>query len=138
MESSPKSAESQVGPSPYDTAASASTRFAIELVAWVAGPWAAADTVGFWWAAIPALLVLVGLPAVFNTPGDKHTDGIATPGPIRIGIEMFLLVVAVGSAWIVWPPWAAVAVAILATVMLLTGLPRYRWLAAGAPAVAGS
>ena len=138
MESSPKSAESAAGPSPYDTVASASTRFAIELVAWVAGPWAAADIVGSWWAAIPALLVLVGLPAVFNTPGDKHTDGIATPGPIRIGIEMLLLVVAVGSAWIVWPPWAAVAVMILAVVMLITGLRRYRWLAAGAPAVAGS
>ncbi len=135
MESSPKSAQSAAGPSPYDTPASAGSRFAIELVAWVAGPWAAAEVAGLAWVALPALLVLVGLPAVFNTPGDKHTDGIATPGPIRIGIEVLLLAVAVGSAWIVWPPWAAIAAALLGIVMVVTGLPRYRWLATGAPEV---
>lgn len=121
------------GPSPYDTPASAGTRFGVELVAWVAGPWATADVIGSWWVALPALVVLVGLPSVFNTPGDKNTTGVATPGPIRIAIEMFLLAVAVGSAWIVWPLWAAVVVTLLGAVMLVTGLPRYRWLAAGAP-----
>lgn len=132
----PTSSQSGVaGPSPYDTPASAGTRFGIELVAWVAGPWAAAEVVGSGWAAIPALLVLVGLPSVFNTPGDKNTTGVATPGPIRIAIEMFLLVVAVGSAWAVWPVWAAVVVTLLGAVMLVAGLPRYRWLAAGAPPV---
>ena len=123
------------GPSPYDTTASSLTRFGIELVAWVAGPWATAEISGSGWVALPALLVLIGLPSVFNTPGDKNTTGIATPGPVRIGIEMFLLVVAVGSAWVVWPVWAAVAVTVLGVVMLVAGLPRYRWLAAGAPPV---
>ena len=132
----PTSSRSAVaGPSPYDTPASSGTRFGIELVAWVAGPWAAAETIGSGWVALPVLLVLMGLPSVFNTPGDKNTTGVATPGPIRIAIEMFLLAVAVVSAWVVWPVWAATLAAALGVVMLVTGLPRYRWLAAGAPSV---
>jgi hypothetical protein len=83
--------------------------------------------------ALLALLVLLALPSVFNTPGDKHITGVATPGPIRIIIEMFLLVVAAASAWYVWPVWAAIVVTALGGALLATGLPRYRWLAAGAP-----
>jgi len=117
--------------SPFDTAASSATRFGIELVAWVAGPWAAAELVGAWWAVPIALVILMGLPATFNTPGDKHTTGIPTPGPIRILIEMFLLVVAIASAWYIWPTWAAVLVTLLGVALLITGLPRYRWLLTG-------
>jgi len=83
---------------------------------------------------VPALIVLVGLPALFNTPGDKKFTGIATPGPVRILIEMILLVAAVGGAWLVWPTWAALLVSALGVAMLTTGLARYKWLAAGAPA----
>jgi hypothetical protein len=132
METTP-SKRAAAGPSPYDTPASSGTRFGIELVAWVAGPWAAAEIAGSAWMALLALLVLLALPSVFNTPGDKHITGVATPGPIRIIIEMFLLVVAVASAWYVWPVWAAIVVTALGGALLATGLPRYRWLAAGAP-----
>ena len=138
MGTSSRSDSGVAGPSSYDTSASAGSRFAIELTAWVAGPWAAADITGLGWIAVPALVVLVGVPSVFNTPGDKRTDGIATPGPIRIEIEMFLLAVAVASAWIVWPALAGLAVTIVGIAMVITGLPRYRWLAAGAPEVTGS
>lgn len=132
----PSSSQSELaGPSPYDTPASSASRFGIELVAWVAGPWAAAEAAGSAWVAIPVLIVLLGLPAVFNTPGDKHTTGVATPGPLRIVIEMFLLAVALGSAWYIWPPWAAILVTVLGVALLATGIPRYRWLAAGAPPV---
>ncbi len=132
----PSSSQSELaGPSPYDTPASSGSRFSIELVAWVAGPWAAAEATGSGWVAVPVLLVLLSLPAVFNTAGDKHTTGVATPGPIRIGIEMLLLAVALGSAWYVWPLWAAILVTLLGVVLLATGIPRYRWLAAGAPPV---
>lgn len=82
-----------------------------------------------------ALLVLIGLPAVFNTPGDKRTTGVPTPGPIRIGIEALLLATAIGSALVVWPTWAAALVTVLGIALVLTGLPRYRWLATGAPPV---
>jgi len=120
---------------PFDTPSSSASRFGIELVAWIAGPWAAADLFGSNWVAVPAALILLALPAIFNTPGDKHTTGIATPGPVRIAIEMLLLIVAVISAWLVWPTWAAGLVTMLGVALIVTGLPRYRWLLAGAPAV---
>ena len=123
------------GPSPYDTPASAGFRFAIELAAWVIGPWAAAEAAGSVWAALPALFLLVGLPATFNTPGEKQVTGIPTPGPVRILIEAVLLAVAVGGSWLVWPVWAAILITLFGVAMVFTGLPRYRWLAAGAPDV---
>ncbi len=124
------------GVSSYDTAASSGTRFMIEVVAWVAGPWNAANLLGSGWFAIPAAVALFALPALFNTPGDKATTGIPTPGPIRIAIEMLLLIVAGASAWTIWPIWAAIAVTAVGLALLFTGLPRYQWLAAGAPPVA--
>ncbi len=123
------------GVSPYDTYLSSGTRFLIELTAWIAGPWAAGDLAGPW-AAILTLVVLLALPSLFNTPGDKRTTGgVATPGPIRIAIEMVLLAAALWGAWTVWPSWLAVAVTVVGVVMLVSGVPRYRWLAAGAPPV---
>jgi len=115
--------------SPYDTGISSGSRFAIEVVAWVAGPWAVAEITGSAWVIIPTLVVLMGLPSLFNTPGDKNFNGIATPGPLRILIEIVLLGAAFVGAWVVWPVWAAVAVSILGGVMVVSGLPRYRWLA---------
>ena len=126
------------GMSPYDTALSSGLRFAIEIVAWVAGPWAAGELTGSGWAIVPALVVLIGLPALFNTPGDKKTTGIPTPGPVRILIEMLLLVAAIAGAWIVWPVWAATLVSVIGLAMVITGRHRYQWLATGAPAVASA
>jgi len=118
--------------SPYDTGWSSGLRFAIEIVAWVTGPWAAAVMTDSGWAAVPVAVVLVGLPALFNTPGDKKATPIPTPGPLRILIEMLLLAVAVVATVIVLPTWAAVAVSVVGAGMLLAGRGRYRWLAAGA------
>ena len=123
------------GVSPYDTHASSGFRFLIEIAAWVGGPWAASEIVGAWWAAIPTALVLFALPAVFNTPGDKHTTGIPTPGPARLGIEALLLAAAVYGARRMWPSWLAVAVSVAGGLMILFGIPRYRWLLRGAPPV---
>lgn len=131
----PAAASDGPGISPFDTVLSSSTRFIIEVVAWIAGPCATGEVLGSPWWAVPALIVLVALPAVFNTPGDKHTTGIATPGPIRIAIEMLLLVVAIVAAWIVWPEWLAVLVTLVGVMLLRSGVARYRWLANGAPAV---
>jgi hypothetical protein len=112
---------------------SSGLRFLIEVVAWIAGPWAVADAAGTAWAAVPTLLVLFGLPALFNTPGDKSSTVIAVAGPVRLLIELVLLAAAVVGAWAVWPPWAAAAVSIAGGLMVIAGMPRYRWLAAGAP-----
>jgi hypothetical protein len=117
------------GLSPHDTAASAGLRFLVEVVAWVAGPWAAARLSGQGWVAVPTLVVLLVLPAAFNVPGDKKVTGIAVGGVVRIAIEVLLVAVAIGGAWTVWPWWAAAAVTALGIAMVATGLPRYRWLA---------
>jgi hypothetical protein len=105
------------GVSPFDTFASSGTRFVIEVIAWITGPWAAADILGSRWWALPTAVVLFALPALFNPHGDKKTTGIPTPGPIRILIERLLLL-------------TAVAVTLVGVALLATGLKRYRWLAA--------
>ena len=124
------------GLGPFDTPASSSLRFVIELTAWVAGPWAAADILDSGWAAPAALVVLLVLPSIFNVPGDKNVTGVAVPGPVRIFIEALLLAVAVVASFLVWPLWASAFVAVAALGMVVTGMPRYRWLADGAPAPA--
>lgn len=118
--------------SPFDTATSASSRFAIELVAWVVGPWAAAARTGQWWVAIPVAIVLIAVPAIFSTRGDKKQVVVATPGTLRVVIELALLVVAIVGAWDVLPTWAFASVIVIGAVMLASGRKRLQWLASGA------
>ena len=113
---------------PLDTIFSAESRFAIELVASIAGPWVAADLAGNWLAAIPALAVLVALPGVFSTTGDKRHVVVAVPGRIRFLIEVLLTAIAVDSALLVWTYIGAIIVAIGAILMFVTGAPRAKWL----------
>ena len=129
--------ESRKGPgvSPYDTGASSSLRFLVEVIAWVAGPWAVADSTGQSWLAVPTAVLLVGMSSIFSTTGDKNNVVVPTPGPLRLTIELFTMVVAVAGAWIVWPLWAALLVTAAAVGNLVAGLQRSRWLASGAPLV---
>ena len=78
-------------------------------------------------------VVLVGLPAVFSTVGDKRSVVVATPGPLRVLLELGLHVVAIGAAWVVWPAWLAAAAPVVVGVALATGIPRTMWLLRGAP-----
>jgi hypothetical protein len=123
------------GPSPYDTPLSSGLRFIMELVAWTAGPWAAAELADNALVAIPALVVLVAIPGIFSTPGDKHSVVVPTPGPVRVVLEILLFAVAVAGAWVVWPEWAASLVTLVAVGALITGHRRTRWLLSGAPPV---
>lgn len=118
---------------PHDTYWSAGLRFVVELLAWVAGPWATAELAGSGWAAAPAALVLLALPSLFSTPGDKQQVLVATPGPIRLLIEIVLYAAAVGGAWIAWPAWLAVATTAIVAAAAVAGIPRARWLLRGAP-----
>ena len=104
-------------------------RFATELVAWVATPWALWPH--SWPLAVLAVLVLIGLPTVFSTPGDKAHVIVPVPGPVTILLVLLQLAAALVSAWWVWPVWAAVPVSLLAAATLVTERPRWRWLLAG-------
>ncbi|WP_043641151.1 hypothetical protein [Nonomuraea candida] len=112
---------------PDDRAASA-FRFATELVAWVATPWAlAAYSVPL---AVLSVVVLIGLPTVFATPGDKRSVIVAVPGFVTIALVLLHVVVAVAAAWVAWHAVAAALVSVLAVVTVVLELPRWRWLSA--------
>ncbi|MFE2145220.1 hypothetical protein ACFXA3_26380 [Streptomyces sp. NPDC059456] len=107
-------------------------RFATELCAWVATPWALAP-----WsvvAAVASVVLLIGLPTVFATPGDKNQVIVPVPGAVTVGLVLLQLVAAVAAAWAAWPVWAAVAVTVLATTCLWTERTRRRRLLRGGAA----
>jgi hypothetical protein len=106
-------------------------RFAVEIIAWVAGPWVAGQQVLL--MAVPAIIVLVGLPYVFSTKGDKKQVVVATPGTVRVLIELFLYAVALGAPWVVWPIPVAAITSIIVVAALIMGVPRLGWLMRGAP-----
>jgi hypothetical protein len=71
------------------------------------------------------------VPAVFSTPGDKKLTIIPTPGPVRVAIEIALVLVALAASAIVWPFWARIPIAVLALVMLTSNARRMAGLASG-------
>ncbi|MEV0998047.1 hypothetical protein [Nonomuraea sp. NPDC050202] len=112
-------------PRPDDRVASA-FRFATELVAWVATPWALASySVPL---AVLSVIVLIGLPTVFSTPGDKRSVIVAVPGVVTILLVALHVVAAVAAAWVAWHAFAAALVSVLAVVTVVMELPRWRWL----------
>ncbi|WP_123666082.1 hypothetical protein [Actinocorallia herbida] len=115
------------GGRPDDRVASG-LRFGTELVAWVGTPWALAGH--SWWAAVVSVVVLIGLPTVFATPGDKTQVIVAVPGWVTVLLVLLQLVAAVVSSWVVWPGWVAAGVAVLAVAALCAELSRWRWLLA--------
>jgi len=108
----------------HNDAASA-LRFLTELIAWVAAPWA------LWPHSIPlaivAVVLLIGLPTVFGTPGDKPGGvHVPVPGVVTILLVLLQLVAATVAAWVAWPWWAAGPVTLLCLVVPVTELPRWR------------
>ncbi|WP_231618903.1 hypothetical protein [Nonomuraea sp. SBT364] len=110
---------------PDDRVASA-FRFATELFAWVSAPWALAPYSAP--LAVLSVVVLIGLPTVFATPGDRRQVLVAVPGVVTIALVLLQLVVAVAASWAAWHPVAAGVVSVLAVVTLVLELPRWRWL----------
>lgn len=101
-------------------------RFLSELIAWVAVPlalWPHSIVL-----AIGAVLLLIGLPAVFGTPGDRPGGDppVAVPGIVTILIVLLQLVAATAAAWAVWPAWVAVAVTVWCLIVPITERPRWR------------
>ncbi|MFE2432029.1 hypothetical protein ACFXJ5_35565 [Streptomyces sp. NPDC059373] len=111
---------------PHDRTASV-LRFGVELLAWVATPWA---LTGYsWLLAALSVVLLIGLPTCLSTPGDKANVIIAVPGWATILLVLLQLAAAVASSWLAWPAWAAIPVTLLAAAALVTERPRWRWLA---------
>jgi hypothetical protein len=103
-------------------------RFLTELIAWVAVPWALwPHSIAL---AIGALVILIGLPAVFSTPGDRPGGGtlVPVPGIVTILLVLMQLAAAVAGAWALWPWWAAASVTVLCLIVTATEQPRWRWL----------
>lgn len=104
----------------------ATIRFVAELVAWVATPWA------LWSfsapAAILAVVLLIGLPAVFSTPGDRPAGNppVAVPGIVTVLLVLLQLAAATVAAWVIWPWWIATAVTLLCAAAVVTEQPRWR------------
>ncbi|MFE1292525.1 hypothetical protein [Streptomyces sp. NPDC058751] len=105
-------------------------RFATEIVAWVATPWALSDR--SWPLAVASVVLLIGLPTVFSTPGDKANVVVPVPGWVTVLLVLLQLAAAVVSSWIAWPVWAAVPVTVLAAVTCVTERRRWQWLLSGA------
>lgn len=104
-------------------------RFATEAVAWVAAPWALASVSPV--LAVVAVVLLITLPTVFSTPGDKNQVIVAVPGVVTVAIMLLQFGAAVAGAWVAWPSWAAYVVTALVAVALVLELPRWRWLMRG-------
>ncbi|MFC4009440.1 hypothetical protein ACFOY2_19580 [Nonomuraea purpurea] len=111
-----------------DDRASSVFRFGMELIAWVATPWA------LWSTSVPlavlSAVALIGLPMVFSTPGDKRHVIVAVPGYVTIVLVGLHLIAAVAAAWVVWHAVAAALVSVAAVVTVVLELPRWRWLLA--------
>ena len=114
-------------PSQNDTARGA-LRFLTELIAWVGAPWALwPHSIAM---AIGSVVLLIGLPAVFSTPGDRPGGRtlVSTPGIVTILVVLTQLAAATAAAWALWPWWAAAAVTVLCLIVTGTEQPRWRWL----------
>ncbi|MGW5192402.1 hypothetical protein ACWEOO_24365 [Kribbella sp. NPDC004138] len=101
-------------------------RFTTELIAWVGAPWALAPhSVPL---AIGSVVVLIGLPTIFQTPGDKPHVVVPVPGAVTVLLVLLQLVAAVVAAWFAWPTGVAIVVSLLAAACVVTEQPRWRWL----------
>src|SRR4051794_20288114 len=106
---------------PPDGGLAAALRFLTELVAWVATPWAlASHSVPL---AVVAVIVLIGLPTVFATPGDRARPVVAVPGTVTIALVLLQLAAAVIASWFAWRALVAVAVTVLAAATVVTEQP---------------
>jgi hypothetical protein len=102
----------------------------------VATPWALAAHSPV--LAGAALLLLIGLPTVFATPGDKVKVVVAVPGAVTIALVVLQLFAAMVSSWAAWPVPVALLVWALVIATTYTELPRWRRLAGGDLVVSGA
>ncbi|HTJ36933.1 MAG TPA: hypothetical protein VL738_27225 [Dactylosporangium sp.] len=114
---------------PGDPLVVSAPRFLVEIVAWIAVPWAIGPHSV--WLAVLADVVLIGLPTVFGMPGaKKQRTPVSVSAVPAIGLELLQAAAACAGAAVAWPPAAAVVVAVLAVVACALQLRRWRWMLA--------
>jgi hypothetical protein len=128
-------------PSARDAAADSlgvsAPRFLVEIIAWVAAPWAlAAHGV---WLAVLADVLLIGLPTVFGMPGaKKQRNPVPIPARPAIALELLQPVAACVAAFAAWPPVVAWLVVLASSAACLLQLRRWRWMLGRSSAAVGS
>ena len=110
-----------------DGIVSSAPRFVVELIAWVATPWALwSHSIAL---AIVSVVVLIGIPTLVGMPGVKNHPPAFAVGPVvAIAVELIQPVAAVISSGIAWSWLAAIGVLAFALVMLVLQIPRWRWM----------
>jgi hypothetical protein len=80
--------------------------------------------------AVLSVVVLIGVPIVFATPGDEAHGVIPSPVQSPSSRTSLQFVAVVVWAWLVWPLWAAIVVVVLVALVAaaVSQLPRRRWL----------
>ena len=112
--------------SPNRPGVASALRFATEIVAWVATPWALAGySVPL---AVASVVVLIALPTVFATPGDKARVVVPVPGYVTVALVVVHMVAAIAASWFAWPRAVTALVAVLVAASVVAELPRWRWL----------
>lgn len=103
-------------------------RFSTELVGWVATPWVL--SYHSWILAVLSVLVLIGVPTVVGTTGDRGhpPPKVHVPGFVTIGMVIMEFAAAVVSSWFLMPAYGAVLVSVLVAIGVVTEQPRWRWL----------
>ncbi len=112
--------------SPNRPGVASALRFATEVVAWVATPWALAGHSVL--LAVASVVVLIALPTVFATPGDKAQVLVPVPGYVTVALVVVHMVAAVMASWFAWPRTVTAVVAVLVVASVVAELPRWRWL----------
>ena len=112
-----------------DTLSVSAPRFAVEIIAWIAAPWALAAH-----SVILAGLadgLLIGLPTVFGMPGaKKQRTPIAITAVPALALELLQPAAAAAAAWFAGPAWLATVVTAIALLACALQARRWRWMLA--------
>jgi len=112
-----------------DSLSASAPRFLVEIIAWVAAPWAlVAYSI---WPAVLADVLLIGLPTVFGMPGaKKQKNPVSIPALPAIALELLQPVAASVAAFAAWPPIVASLVVAVSLVACGLQFRRWRWMLA--------
>jgi hypothetical protein len=110
-----------------DPVSASAPRFLIEIIAWIAAPWALAPH--SIWLAVLVDVLLIGLPTVFGMPGaKKQKNPVSIAAVPAIALELLQPVAACVSAFAAWPAVVAYSVVAASLAACLLQLHRWRWM----------